>query len=166
MKIPFGKNHGLSCEARSRAEQGFTLIELLVVISIIGLLSSIVLVALNGARDKGRIAAGQIFEDNTYHFLGDGALGRWTFDDVIIGGTTALDTSGNNYTGTINGVTQGGVYPTNITNGVGGKSLYFDNAVPVEDDINIGATPKLAIWSSHHRLQERQLICQLRLESL
>lgn len=62
-------------------EKGFTLIELLVVIAIIGILSTVVLASLNGARQKAkeakakatinqaRAAAEMYYNDNAYSYL-------------------------------------------------------------------------------------------------
>lgn len=47
----------MNTQTKMRGEKGFTLIELLVVIAIIGLLSSVILASLNGARNKGADAA-------------------------------------------------------------------------------------------------------------
>lgn len=82
-----------SISATRRLSKGFTLIELLVVISIIGLLSSVVLAAVNGARAKGAVGAGQKFDQYTHTAFYDDLVLSWDFNNDS--GSTVQDVSGN-----------------------------------------------------------------------
>jgi prepilin-type N-terminal cleavage/methylation domain-containing protein len=107
--------------------KAFTLLELLVVITIIGILSSIVIVSMSGSTDSATIAKGKAYSQQIHALLGANAAGIWNFDEGE--GTTAYDISGYGNDGSIEG------NPQWIDSGIEGMALSFDGD---GDNVNLG----------------------------
>jgi len=107
---------------RDQQKPAFTVIELLVVISVIGLISSIILISVKATRDKARIVKGLNFNAQIHHALGDKLIAEWKFNDNLI------DSSENDHDGLWKGTASS---PPNdhfvdSLSQLGGKALNFN----------------------------------------
>ena len=95
---------------KTNSNKAFTLIELLVVIAIIGILASVVLVSLQGAKDSAELAEAQSFARQVRTSLGLSLVGEWRLNDGA--GNSAVESSGYGNNGTWSGTGVSGTHWT------------------------------------------------------
>jgi len=117
---------------KSRA---FTLLELLVVITIIGILSSIVIVSMPGSTDSATIAKGKAYAQQVHALLGHEAVLDLSFNEntynTCSDGADVCDTSGYSNNGTIYQDSSGAAF---ASSSIDGYALSFDG---IDDYVNV-----------------------------
>ena len=112
--------------------RSFTLLELLVVITIIGILTSIVVVSMSGSTDSANIVKGKAYTQQVQALLGHETVGMWNFDEGS--DDTCYDISGYGNDGTINKGANGTGLEW-VDSDIEGSALQFDG---VDDGVYIG----------------------------
>jgi len=131
-------------------QKSFTLIELLIVISMIGFITTIVLVRVQDARERAGIASGLNFSHSLQNAIGVDAVGIWSFDEGV--GTLAYDVSGYSNHAVINGAQYTENTPRGaVGTGNGKYALSFEGSDYVEIEnlaVNIekGAYTTVEFW--------------------
>ncbi|MEX1998003.1 MAG: LamG-like jellyroll fold domain-containing protein [Candidatus Andersenbacteria bacterium] len=125
---------------------GFTLIEILIVVGLMGILVTVVIVAVYGSRERARLASLYAYSGQIYRTLVNNCIGVWDFNTVTSG--TTPDTCRASQTGTISGAT--------VVDGINNtKGLNFDGS---NDSVRftgvpaIGNTYTLEAWVYPHTL--------------
>lgn len=116
--------------------RGFTLIELLVVIAIIGILASVVLVAVGSVREKARMANLISYAAQVHRALFAECASVWDFEEIV--GNLVSDTCNSSVMGTVSGA----VAVDGVNNGM---ALEFDGTN--NDYVNIPDTAKLPVFT-------------------
>lgn len=121
--------------------KGFTLIELLLVISVVGLLSSIVLASLSRARDKSKIAAGQLFDGSIYHVIGDELAGYWPLEESSGAAYDQAGTNNGTRYGTVPSIS-GVIGNAASFNGNSANYIYLGN----NSSLQITGSETISLW--------------------
>jgi len=131
-------------------KNAFTIIELLVALAIIGLLTSVIIIATQNVREKARIAKTLQYAGSLYRSMSDAAVGVWNFDEGS--GSTVKDASGNGNNGTIFGAVYTDDTPHKVVGAGKGKyALSFDGVndyvqVPHIADYNFTTQLSIEAW--------------------
>lgn len=131
----------------SRIKQfAFTLIELLVVIAVIGILSGLIVVSMNGITQKATIAKAQVFSNSLRNSLMANIVSEWKLDGNV-----------NDSWGTNNGSFSGSP-PTLSTDCIYGSCYSFDGinnyiTIPDSNSLDITDAITLEAWVKVFSLQ-------------
>lgn len=147
----------------NKDNKAFTLIELLVVISIIGLLSSIVLVSTKGVREKAKLERVKQYDLNVQQRLEANAVGIWRFEAVD--GTPLMTSDESGYGN--HGELKGGMTKENNWDDVDGvypntNAMYFDGDDYIDcgndSSLDITGDITMAMWIRIDEIIEKPML--------